>query len=94
MNLEWQFLFFRWALGTTNQNCQNAIRFYFAYLGEFLGSPSWQNYYIILHSFFIWELFFNWLLSNDLDSHIVPLQEWEVIREKGHPPPEMDTTCQ
>ena len=53
VNLERQFLSFRWALGTTNQNCLNAISFYFAYIAEFLGSPSWQNYHIILHSFFI-----------------------------------------
>lgn len=43
VNLERRFLSFRWALGTTNQNCLNAISFYFAYLAEFLGSPSWQN---------------------------------------------------
>lgn len=53
MNLERQFLSFRWALGTTNQNCPNAISFYFASLGEFLGTPSWQNYHIVPHSFFI-----------------------------------------
>lgn len=52
MNLERQFLSFRWALGTTNQNCPNAISFYFASLGEFLGTPSWQNYHIVPHSFF------------------------------------------
>lgn len=85
MNLERQFLSFRWALGTTNQNCPNAISFYFAYLGEFLGSPTWQNFHIVLHSFFIWQLFFSWLVSHSLGVHIVPLQEWKVIREKGDP---------
>lgn len=86
MNLERQFLSFRWALGTTNQNCPNAISFYFASLGEFLGTPSWQNYHIVPYSFFIWELFFSWLVSDNLGTHIVPLQEWEVTREKGDSP--------